>query len=298
MNNLILTYAGTQLLNKYIEYVLITLKTARQYTEKNTDTVLLTDTNELNKGVITACKALQVEIEQNYKPLDLNSLGRDRWYAYENTLRQFKSKYNKVLICDARDVLFQGDPFSFQNQNHLNLFSDGFIHAQCSWNSNDQAKLAKALGEQKSFATWPMINASTIYGSTSNVIRWVTLITNTNKVIPRVCSDQAIVNRLVRDNLEDPDYNITLIEDTDYYVSGYGLFAPGVKRFTEPEQKWENKQLLHTNGKPYTIFHQWDRTPYAKEIMSDLFTDWNKLTEPKKQPQYEQSYLELGEPVG
>ena len=57
-----------------------------------------------------------------------------RYFLYQKFLRTVANKYDRVMITDVRDVLFQRDPFDF-DMSSLNVFLEDVTIGRCPYNS-------------------------------------------------------------------------------------------------------------------------------------------------------------------
>ena len=56
-----------------------------------------------------------------------------RWKKHKQHLNNNKHVYNKVLLTDVRDVIFQGDPFSLLDESYVYASIEPNIIRNCYW---------------------------------------------------------------------------------------------------------------------------------------------------------------------
>ncbi|MHA1949489.1 MAG: hypothetical protein ACW99G_06110 [Candidatus Thorarchaeota archaeon] len=199
--------------------------------------------------------------EKNNVILRDRLLGTYRWLIKEGY-----EKYNRVLLTDSKDVVFQSDPFDLVRGagEYVLLCSEGGKQYQSQWNAQEQIKIqANRAPHAYKFSQNPILNSGFIIG-TYNEIKNLSLLLWSNTVPSKhVVTDQATLNYLHPYLLEDPTYYIA-----HPIVSSLCVTGEGVKEgWLEVELEFIDGKLYHPFlKKPYCAFHQWERTKYKEQI--------------------------------
>ena len=184
----------------------------------------------------------------------------DRWLYYYQILTN--AQYENVLLIDSRDVYFQTDPFVYAN-NTVMLTSEGLTHAESEWNTEDQKLSQQTLGMHDEFSSWPVVNGGVVLGPTAKV-RAYCLLVYTNARKSATHTDQAAINRLWNLYLShDSDYSLADPNNDSFCMTGDTLKTRNIKVPTQ----FVRNQITTAAGKPYALFHQWERTEYRDTIL-------------------------------
>lgn len=201
--------------------------------------------------------------QNNFEVVDIDP-NNCKWVVRDRFLAWYKFLENKnyfyVGLFDCKDVVFQENPLL--NPCGLTLISEGKTHSECDWNTKDQSYLRiNNCFENVPFADEPVICAGTILGDLQYVKNlclnlWI------GTTLSGKCTDQAVLNYLhqfVYKNscLANPIYdNICLTADLPKShppIIKDGIFCNSL------------------NGKPYQIYHQYDRVPENKKIIYERY---------------------------
>lgn len=189
-----------------------------------------------------------------------------RWRVFYNFLAQTR-ELEHVLITDAKDVLFQGDPFDhpvFCKNDFLQLVGEGQTHEQSQWNCQDQMKFQMELEEAHNFLDWSVANGGVQAGSNQMLQQLGLAIYAGMPLIQYKSSDQAYLNYLYQTYLQ-ADPRVGLSEpDQDWLCLTGETLKWGANRFP-----MEFRAGTFTNpelARPYAIVHQWERTEFANRI--------------------------------
>lgn len=211
---------------------------------------------------------MDMEIREYFEQNDFEIVDVDpnncKWIMRDRFLAWYKFLENKnyfyVGLFDCKDVVFQEDPLV--TCCGLTLISEGKTHAECDWNTKDQSYLrSNNCFENVPFADEPVICAGTILGGLEYVKNLCVNIW-TGTALSGKCTDQAVLNYLhqfVYKNscLSNPIYdNICLTADLPKShppIVKDGVFCNSL------------------NGKPYQIYHQYDRVPENKKIIYERY---------------------------
>ncbi|MEC7136982.1 MAG: hypothetical protein VXW51_04435 [Pseudomonadota bacterium] len=183
---------------------------------------------------------------------------------YEIFLDYLKEKnFDRILLCDSRDVYFQKNPFDFNYHSKINFFLEDFKIKDCPYNSN---WIIKTYGknEYDKISNNTILCSGTVLGDKNKIIEYLKLINVhikkykykkklkyllTLRVDPegRGC-DQGHANFIVHKEL---------IKGKNFYKNNEGPFATV---FYLKEIKFDdNSKLLNKFGKPYLLVHQYDK---------------------------------------
>lgn len=177
-----------------------------------------------------------------------------------------------ILFLDARDIIFQRDPF--MDIDHLNVAAscEGVTHERCSWNLWDHNSVRQYFpGELwPNIGLWPVVNFGVVGGKRSHV-RWAMLLTwMVGCRFNSGGSDQGIWNMTWNHYLKDePGYWLCQPELHDWCVVG------DHSAHIKPAPYWENGTIFcPTTRRPYAIVHQWERSDclWPRDI---LIQRWN-----------------------
>lgn len=194
-----------------------------------------------------------------------------RFFRYLEFLND--SEYNKILITDVRDVVFQGDPFNDLPEDFLYLFKEdpGIKIGDCEYNS-----FWMECAYQKNIATLVqdknILCAGTILGSKNKILDLLIRITDDLLLIKKsnyqnyqsVNIDQAILNKIAYiDNIDatlKPNGNIV-------GTIGISVTHSNAKDIITIN----NLNLLSVNGNIPLIVHQYDRHQQLVDFFETMY---------------------------
>jgi hypothetical protein len=180
-----------------------------------------------------------------------------------------RDAYENILITDLKDVVFQGDPFQYQNYGELNFF----LESKTIGGSEQNSSWFKILGKEEWLTnhTQDLIScAGTTIGRPSGIIRYLEEMTEefsklNEKQKSGVALDQAIHNYLIYSNTFE---GAKLFQN----FNGPILTLSFVK---EDEIKFnKNKQIINPSGEVILALHQYDRIKivfYTFNTKKDFF---------------------------
>jgi len=200
-------------------------------------------------------------------PTDIHFLVRDRFYAFWKFLVERQKVYRYCVFTDCRDVVFQRDPFFFLRNDlpgYVILCGEGMRHSQSQWNSADQSEAQRNVREfGKEFGDRPVINAGVVLGTAPELTDLFLLLwTNTVRATGGG-TEQGVLNYLYNFLENDPRYILAEPQHRPICVTGeairQGCFEPAFRDglFCHP-----------SNGAPYYIVHQYDRTAHAESVLA------------------------------
>jgi hypothetical protein len=176
-----------------------------------------------------------------------------RFFAYETYLQELDGQFDKVMLTDVRDVVFQRDPFDFPMtgslcafQESLNRIGDDYFNSRWIKESFGRAAFTQ-------LCEYPVFCSGVTLGTAAGVANY--LETMTRHLLPRVGLigyDQGVHNFLVHTGAL-PD--LTRYENWNGPVLTLGTIDPAVVHFS-PEGLLKNR-----NGDIINVIHQYDRQP-------------------------------------
>ncbi len=119
--NLILSAAVGYKFNQ-IEFFLTSLK---KYYSEEICFIIGENDNDLEEGLKrNNCKIIKTKIFKK-------KIQFERYRIFFNYIKD--RKYNKILLCDSRDIYFQEDPFNYNYENQINFFFGRFPYRRLSF---------------------------------------------------------------------------------------------------------------------------------------------------------------------
>jgi hypothetical protein len=270
MTNLAITYLSN---NSYCRNPMVLVYAYSLQRHFNGDAVIMThDMNEENTNLFTRLGFRVIQFDP--PPEDVNIFCY-RWRTLYQFLRDNETRYRLVFFTDAKDVYWQGNPIPIVDRmlgsmGGVMLCDEGLSHRQCSWNAKEQLKLQNALGTNDDIADWKVVNGGVTAGSLNAMMRYAHLIYTISQIRSNIgVTDQCYVNNLFHHQKHDPNCPYFLInpDRIPWCVTGNTI-----KNSVEPKQ-WVDGKLVDKEGRPYVMFHQWDRTPMRKQILDRLMRD-------------------------
>lgn len=188
----------------------------------------------------------------------------NRWYSFWQYLS--KSECDKVIITDSRDVLIQHDPFQYCPESAVGVCCEGFEHRSSQFNMADQMTLHENQmedpGHIENYAAWHVINGGVCISCTRNIIDFCFLMWS-NCLGRPFCTDQAVLNFIYNNIKSTQKLHLFDPRKDNFCLTGEAqaksLLPYGV----------EMTDGLAKNPKGnFCIFHQWDRTEFAGQILA------------------------------
>ncbi len=253
--NVFLTYASNINEKNWIQYQVYFHSVCKII--GNNKAVCLTD--NLNYEYEKKIKELNFEVL--YCPQKNKKIFTNRWYAYWNFFQNHH--FDKVIITDSRDVLFQYDPFSFCPEYSIGVVSEGFDHKSSPFNMMDQLNLQKnQLDNLETYVDWDVLNGGIFlayhkYFSDFCYLMW------SNCLGRPSCTDQAVLNFLYN-GLKKTGKIYVFDPRKDIFC----LTGEAEKENLLPfNASFQNGFIQNENGQKFCLFHQWDRTKFSNEIL-------------------------------
>jgi hypothetical protein len=194
---------------------------------------------------------------------------KNRQWLFARYLAAHRAEYQRVVTVDARDTVFQRDPFDFQpadRETRLYFSAEPVRAGQNRWNKKDQYRLQRELRPALRDPAWrdfAVINGGFVAGDAAAMAEFQ---------LVRFAVD-------MRDGKATDQATLTFLGRTLASLSGYAI--------VEESQPWifhghwfgqrvevDRAVLCHDltvlpagNAQPYCMFHQWDRTPLANRLL-------------------------------
>ena len=214
--------------------------------------------------------AKNTELEKKLKDYNCNTIntqiGKNETINRRNEIftNYLKDKnYKNILLCDSRDIYFQGNPFKYDYKGPINFFLEDYKIKDCPYNSN---WLIKTYGKVTfdNISENIILCSGTVLGSNDKILEYLSLLKDygsnfkykkkfkyliTFRPDPegRGC-EQGHANYLVHKNI---------IKNFHLYSNSKGPIATV---FYLKKIIFDNKsRLINDNGEPYLLVHQYDK---------------------------------------
>lgn len=260
MNDVIITWASGEKFCKLPEFKVFIESIKRL--ELSFDTLIFTHDMSLEiRKSLTADGFYVIDV----KPDDIHLVVRDRFLACYRWLTNHS--YDRVLLTDSKDVVFQQNPFSNvpNEKEYVLLCHEGGLHNQSEWNSANQFHLQLNVRDfARIFSHDPIINSGYILG-TSKEIQNLCLLLWSNSVMKNCeLSEQATLNYLYFYLKDDPIYRLCHPRENCLAITGEAI----KRNWLDFPIEFKNGMLYHSkSGEPCVAFHQWERTIYKDQIL-------------------------------
>lgn len=195
-----------------------------------------------------------------------------RWLAYWTFLRDQPGD-RRVAIVDAFDVLVQGDPFVVYDGDTIALGAEGPVYRECEWNTTDMLLVQKACGPNGTcgYADWPIINASLVVGPAGLVCDWCLRVATFLLGVESGGGTDMAVTALLYHRFAVPGVRL-VTPAKPFAVTGHWVRA---EKVGVPTSWDEGACRMAGPGGVYALFHQWDRTRHAAEVVAK-WGDWGR----------------------
>jgi hypothetical protein len=188
---------------------------------------------------------------------------QEKRYHYALDILKNNSQYNKVLLCDSRDVYFQKNIFSHNFEKNINFFLEDGIIKNSEHNSNWMKKTI-GLSEYSKICNKSISCGGTVLGEKKTMINYCKLMIGLYKKFPykkklkyilllqtdkesRGC-DQSYHNFLLHNNFFS---NLKIHNNQNGPIANIGLSS---------KFKFDKKgKLLNKKKNIYSLVHQYDR---------------------------------------
>ena len=249
--NLILTVA----LGYNFNQVELFIKSLRKFYSESVTFFIGQDDHEIEKELKKYnCETIKIKI--NKKEIQFK-----RYKIFFDYLKL--KDFNKILLCDSRDIYFQSNPFNFEFKGQINFFLEDQMIKNCPHNSN---WIIKTFGKQEfqKISDKTILCSGTVLGQNNKILEYLDLISRyiseyrykkklkyllTFRPDPngRGC-DQGHANFLVHNSK---------IKNLNLYSNIGGPVATVL--YLKKIKFDANSRLINNSGKPYSIVHQYDK---------------------------------------
>lgn len=201
----------------------------------------------LSKLIGFNIKLVKMDNESYKKNLTINEY---RYCFYKDFLLKNKHKYDNILLTDIRDVIFQGDIFSYKYKEPLNFFLENKKIEECPFNSKWILGLVGKEGWLKIKKEIISCSGTTI-GKEDKIINYLETLINIVKKSRIQGSDQGAHNIIIYfKKIRDP----YLFKNFDGPIATCG--------YSKKKIKFDKKNnLLGKDDKKIPLVHQYDRIP-------------------------------------
>ena len=249
--NLILTAA----IGYNFQQIEFFIKTLRKYFFEEICFVIGEKDIELENGLkFYDCKIIKTNINKK----------KIQFKRYELFLNYINNKeYNNILLCDARDIYFQENPFKYNYAGSINFFLEDHEINKCPYNSN---WIIKTYGktEFEKISKKTILCSGTVLGKFERIQEYLKLITKhiskfkykkklkyliTFRTDPdgRGC-DQGHANYIVHNKI---------IKNVKFYSNSKGPIATVL--YLKEINFNKDSKLINELGDPYLLVHQYDK---------------------------------------
>lgn len=201
------------------------------------------------------------------RPDWVNWIVRDRFRVFRDFI-DHHPHHDRILLADARDIVFFGDPFEYcpWDDDFLLVISEGHRHRDSPWNTRDQRNF---LGDSNvNFEDWEVINGGIQIGS-RRMIRMLCdqvyeLSDPKNRPVDHIPTDQAVLNSLSRKWMIE-NLPVRILQPGDQPRT---LHGEAIKNgFMNADY---DCGVLKSGDDHFLIYHQWDRTNHRGAILEDF----------------------------
>jgi hypothetical protein len=248
MNNIIIgVYNGYNSLKTSKGGIYYFLKSLRKY-NSDCKVLILCEQNNIFEDLITFSNEMNFEIYSNFTTK--YSMMLYRFELYYDYLKQ--NTFNKVLLSDVDDVIFQEDPFSINFTEELycaleqSILSDNNNGSSCvnmSW-IDECNHLSK--NNYDNYKNRYVVCAGTILGNYDGIIKYLEFYKDSQN-IKFVC-DQGVLNVYVYNYLSSKKC-VELKESKILTLDQINFETLNI----------ENNSIVNNNGEKYSIIHQINR---------------------------------------
>lgn len=231
------------------------IKSLRKYYKENVCFMIGNKDKGLEEGLRKYnCEIIKTSI--NKKTIQFN-----RYKLFSEYLKN--KNFNNILICDSRDLYFQGDPFKFHYKGLINFFLEDFQIKDCPYNSH---WIIKTYGKKQldEISEKTILCSGTVLGKEQKIKEYLNLMEfNISKFKykkklkyfltfrpdpeARGC-DQGHANYIVHKSIIK---NVNFLSNSNGPVAT--VFYLKKVRFDK------TSKLINESGNPYLIVHQYDK---------------------------------------
>jgi hypothetical protein len=201
-------------------------------------------------------------------PADFGDPGnKQRHWYFAQYLATHHRELRYVLTVDARDTVFQGDPFSFDLDDRLVFSAEDGLLGDDKWCSGDVKNLAKELRKQcyAPSSRARIINGGLVAGPAALMASFQ-LTRFAADMRAGKGTDQATLTALVNWTRDWPSVRV-VGPDEPWAYHGHWAEKRGLTLN-------DHGHALCDRDREYLLFHQWDRHPEARALLLDTYGGW------------------------
>ena len=187
------------------------------------------------------------------------------YYMYFDILSEHAQDYDYALYIDTRDVIIQKNPFDYfvsKAGKDLFLVCEGMKVSENECNLYWHQLLSSTqIFPNREGTNNLVINGGTIGGKVHDYMNILLLaMTNSNRKSDGIITDQSIYTALYPYLKKMKNVEICHPYEDTFCCTGEAIKRNNINVF------FDGEKVCNEKGEPYYLFHQWDRTIYAKEI--------------------------------
>jgi beta-1,4-mannosyl-glycoprotein beta-1,4-N-acetylglucosaminyltransferase len=195
------------------------------------------------------------------------NLNIHRFYKFLDFVTENKKKYEKILITDVTDVVFQANPFDMETRKEFIIFSQEYEGEPIKNNSFNSRWISITFGDEvlNKIGEYPIICAGTTIGSYKNILNYlksmVMLMTEKVESNPSIVSegiDQGVHNFIVR--TKD-----LMFKNHEIRPCGDFIATVGITSQRDKDSIVIKDDYVEVNGMKPSIIHQYNR---SKELIN------------------------------
>jgi hypothetical protein len=253
MNNIIFgVYSGYNSLKTSKGGIYYFLKSLRKY-NSHCKVVIICEKDKIFEDLIKFSNEMNFEIYSNFT-IKYHMLYY-RFEIFNDYLKQNKNIFEKILLSDINDVIFQEDPFSINfteeiycalEQSILNDYNNSSSNVNMEW--IDQCTLLTKTN-YNNYINKYVVCAGTILGNYNGIIKFLDFYKKIqNNQYNKICNDQGILNVYVYNYLESK--KCLSFEESKIIT---------LDKIEFERLKIENNSIVNNKGEKYSIIHQINR---------------------------------------
>ena len=190
------------------------------------------------------------------------NLNIHRFYKFLDFVTENKKKYDKILITDVTDVVFQNNPFSLETKKDFIIFAEEYEGESIMDNSFNSRWIKITFGDDvlNKIGDYPIICAGTTIGSYKNIMNYLKsmVVTMTERIEknPSIVTegiDQGVHNFIVRTG--DIIFKNPEIRSSGDFIATIGLTCK-----EEPDKIKIEEDYVKVDGMIPSIVHQYNRS--------------------------------------
>jgi hypothetical protein len=260
MNNIIFgLYNGYNSLKTEKGGIFYFMKSLRKY-DNNCKVVILCEKRFLFDDLTSFSKEMNFEIYSDFGIFgnndDIFLMMYYRFFIYKKYLNESRELFEKVLLTDISDVIFQESPFTIKFTEDLycaseiNKFSDDSYSSYLNRHWIDEINILLNKNNNVNYINKNVICAGTILGTCQGILKYLDFFANIQK--QKIVNDQGLLNYFVyNDNTISKTVNKNPLSNSKLLTLDNVSF--------ESLDKDENQYIINKKGEKYSIIHQINR---------------------------------------